>query len=459
MRKPWRISRRTLLRGALGTAIALPFLEAMEPGVSRAGAAGGPPKRLIFVHVPVGFRHAVAYTPLDTPTSTGLPYTLPGPLQPLAPLQKKITVINNLANRPAQQGNSDGHGRGTASLLTCRPAIISGSTVTNGVSVDQYCAQQQGGNTAIGSLQVGVEESEDSGGGLLISNISWQDATTPVAKETDPGRLFARLFSDLSLSPDDLARQRAHRGTLLHYVNDSATALRKRLGKADQAKLDQYLTGIQELEARLTTSSKCLVPPPSAPTLQYSNLGTTDADSAGTGLTAHHDIMLDLIVNAFACDLTRVASFMFIGGFFAGWQFLGFSDEHHFMSHFPDDPTQSNGLTNAQKLDAICSWQMARFAHLLSGLDAVSESDGSTLLDNTLVFVSSDVADGSLHNYDNLPVVLAGGGGTLLKMGQHITPAKEQPLANLFVSMLRFAGVNATTFGTDGTGPLADVMV
>jgi hypothetical protein len=458
VRKSWQISRRTLLRGALGTAIALPFLEAMQPAVSRASSPSGPPKRLVFIHIPVGFRHAVSYDPVDTPSSAGLPYTLAAPMMPLTALQKKITIVSNLANHPAESGNGDAHQRGTASLLTCQPAILSGSTVTNGISVDQYFAQQAAG-TALGSIQLGVEDSIGSGQEVLSSNISWQDANTPVAKETDPSRLFGRLFSDLSLTPDELARQRAHQGTVLHFANDSATALRAKLGKADQVKLDQYLNGIKELEARLATTTTCLIPTPMAPPLKYSNTGSIDADMAGTGVSGYHDIMFDMIVNAFACDITRVATFMFVGGDFSGWDFLGFPDEHHYMSHFPDDPTVNQMLTNAQKLDAICTWEMTRIAHLLSGLDAVMESDGSTLLDNTLVFVSSDVADGALHNYTDLPIVLAGGGGKVTKMGQHVNPTAEKPLADLFVSMLQFAGVNATTYGKDGTGPLSELMV
>jgi hypothetical protein len=444
----------------MGAAISLPFLEAMQPTVSRAATPSGPPKRFVFIHIPTGFKHSSSYLPVDSAAPSGAPYTLPAPLQPLAPLQKKISLVTNLANMPAASGNGDAHQRGTSSLLTCRPAILGGSTVTNGVSVDQYLAQQQSGATAIDSLQLGVEESADSGMDVLSSNISWQDGTTPVAKETDPGRLFARLFSDLSLSPTALAQQRARQGSVLHYANDSATALRKQLGKADQVKLDQYLAGIAALETRLTTTTTCLGPAPTAPTLVYSNAGDVVTDKAGNGVTGHHEIMFDLLVNAFACDITRVASFMFVGGDFSGWDFLGFSDEHHYMSHFPDDPSQGSGnLTNGQKLDAICNWEMGRIAHLLTGLDSVTEPDGSTLLDNTLVFVSSDVADGQLHNYDNLPIIVAGGGGKYMKTGQHIAPSSQKPLANLFISMLGFGGVTASTFGTDGTGPLAEIMV
>jgi hypothetical protein len=443
-----RLSRRTLLRGALGTAISLPFLEAMQPLSARASGAT-PPKRVVFVYIPVGFRHMDVYTPIEKPTGT-IPYTLPPVLAPLADVQAKLTIIGNVANHASEGGNGDAHERGTASLLTCQPAILSGSNVTNGISVDQVVAARST-QTPLPSLELGVDSSSDSGKSVMQTNIAWKDATTPIAKETDPGRLWDRLFSELALSPSELALRRARKTSVLDYANQSTKDLRAKLGKVDQAKLDQYLTGIASLEARLNSTSQCIVAPPPSPDGQYDNSGATDL-AATTGLTAHHDLMLDLLVHAFACDITRVASFMFVRGTFSDWQFLGFQEEHHYMSHFPDE--------NVDRLDGICTWEMERFARFLKGLDAVQESDGTTLLDNTLIVVSSDVADGQLHNVTNLPVFLAGGGNTVTKAGQFIKPAKEQSLANVYLSMLRFAGItDVKKFGLDGTAPLDELMI
>ena len=444
MTRSWQISRRTVLRGAMGTALALPFLDAMR-GSSAQAAGAQVPKRLVFCFIPVGFRHMDTYKPI-----AGTPYMMPPVLAPLQSLVNKVTIIGNLANHPAERGNGDAHERGTASLLTCQPALMSGSTVTNGVSVDQLAAQHITG-TALNSLQVGTDESEASGKGVLSSNISWKDQNTPIAKETDPARLWGRLFSDLSLSPAELALRRSRKTSVLHYANQSAQDLRKKLGKADQLKLDQYLTGIQELEAQLTAVSACAAPLPAHPAAGFSNSGDMSVSDT-TGVTAHHDVMFDLIAHAFACDLTRVATYMFVGGAFSDWGFLGFKDEHHFMSHFPD---QGDYVT---KLDAICKWEMERFAKFLTTLDSIKEADGTTALDNTLVVVSSDVADGHLHNYNNLPIILAGGGNTVTKAGQFIDLPSEQPLANLYLSMLQFIGLKQATFG-DSTGPLSALMV
>jgi hypothetical protein len=429
----------------MGTAIALPFLEAMQ-GSSAVAAGATTPKRLCYIFIPVGFRHMDSYKP-----AAGDPYTMSPVLEALQPLVKKITMVGNVANNPAKQGNGDAHERGTASLLTCTPAMLDGSSVNNGISVDQIAANSIKG-TALSSLQVGVDESAASGKSVLSSNISWRDKHTPLAKETDPARLWSRLFTTLSLPPEELARQKTRQTSILHYANQSAKDLRAKLGKADQAKLDEYLNGLSELEVQINAMSSCAAPIPTQPAGGYTNKG--DAGIAETtGVTAHHDVMLDLIAHAFACDITRVASFMFVGGAFSDWSFLGFKDEHHFMSHFADQGDY------VEKLDKICKWEMERIAKFLTTLDSIKEADGTTVLDNTLVFTSSDVADGGLHNYDNLPIILAGGGGTVTKTGQNLALPAEQPLANLHCSMLKFVGVDQTTFGIDGTGVLDALMV
>jgi hypothetical protein len=442
------IPRRTLLRGAFGTALGLPFLDAMRPRRAHA-AEDGPPRRLVFMSIPVGFKDAATYSAIDTPSAAGLPYTLPDVLSALEPIQSKITLIGNLQNHACEGGNGDAHDRGTASLLTCRPAVQQGSLVTNGISVDQLAAQSIVG-PPLASLELGVDESAMTGKGVLSSSISWRADSTPAPKEISPARLWDRLFTDLSLTPDELALKRARRGSVLDYARTSANDLSKQLPQSDRAKLDQYLTGLESLEARVKAASQCGAPLPGVPLGRYDNDGATD-NHAVFGVTARHDLMLDLLVHAFACDLTRVASFMFAAGTFADWRFLGFQDEHHLMSHYPEDyPDQ---------LDAICRWEMERLAAFLTKLDAIEEADGTTLLDNTLVFLCTDVAEGKLHNYDNLPVILAGGGNLVTKMGQSIRPANEEPLANLHTSLLRFVGNEEPTFGQDGTGPLDALMV
>jgi hypothetical protein len=452
-----------VLRGAAGALISLPLLEAMAPFRARADVTPAP-KRLVFVHLPNGYRHSSAYAV----GGSGTQYTLPAVLAPLSIHQKKLTVIANLDNGIAVAAGVDHHAGGTAGLLTAYPCQQNGAAVTNGTSVDQVYAQSVGAATPIASLPLGtMTYSNYSVMPTLAANVSWQGGM-PLAKEIDAQRLWNRLFGMLVLSPEELARQRAHKQSVLDGATSDANALRKKLGQADRDKLDQYLSGVSALEKKIFTNSTCIVPPPTQPGFLTNDGGASVVST--TGVSAHVDTMFDLVAHAFACDLTRSVSFMLPDGGFTNWQFLGFSDQHHALTHDADNPTvdPSCNLTNAQKIDAICTWQAQRVAHLLTALDAIQDVDGKTLLDNTLVFVSSDVGDAAYHAHDTMPVLLAGGAGTVTKMGEYIVagagdqgPKGQQPFANLFLSMLAFAGVHEQTFGASSLNSkvLQELMV
>jgi hypothetical protein len=445
-----KLSRRMVLRGAAGALISLPLLEAMAPRKEARADVTAAPKRLVFVHMPNGYRHAGVYTV----SGSGKQYTLPAVQAPLAPFQKKLTVIGNLDNSIAVAAGVDHHAGGTAGMLTAYPCQQVGAAVTNGTSVDQVYAQAVGSATPIASLPLGsMTYSNYSVMPTLAANVSWQGGM-PLAKEIDAQRLWNRLFGMLVLSPDELARQRAHKQSVLDGATSDANALRSKLGKTDRDKLDQYLSGITALEKKIFTNSTCIVPPPAIPGLLTNDGAASDVST--TGVSAHVDTMFDLVAHAFACDLTRSVTFMLPDGGFTNWQWMGFSDQHHALTHDADDPLvdPNCNLTNAQKIDAICTWEAQRIAHLLGALDAIQDVDGKTLLDNTLVFVSSDVGDASYHSHDTMPVLLAGGGGTITKMGEYIVagagdqgPKGQQPFANLFLSMLEFAGVHGQSFG------------
>jgi hypothetical protein len=443
------LSRRMVLRGVAGALISLPLLEAMAPFRARADVTPAP-KRLVFVHMPNGYRHSNVYTV----TGSGNQYTLPAVMAPLAAFQKKLTVIANLDNSIAIAAGVDHHAGGTAALLTSYPCQQVGAACTNGTSVDQVYAAVAGASTPLASLPLGsMTYSNYSVLPTLAANVSWQGGM-PLSKEIDAQRLWNRLFGMLVLPPDELARQRAHEQSVLDGATADANALRTKLGQADRDKLDQYLSGVSALEKKIFTNSTCVVPPPALPGV-LTNDGAA-SDVATTGVSAHVDTMFDLVAHAFACDLTRSVTFMLPDGGFTNWQWMGFSDQHHALTHDADDPTIDPlcNLTNAQKIDAICVWEAQRIAHLLSALDAIQDVDGRTILDNTLVFVSSDVGDAAVHSHDTMPVLLAGGDGTVTKMGEYIVaspgdqgPQGQQPFANLFLSMLAFAGVHPQSFG------------
>jgi hypothetical protein len=217
-------------------------------------------------------------------------------------------------------------------------------------------------------------------------------------------------------------------------VEDSLS-LRARLNTHDAQKLDEYLTGVRELEVRVMDGQEVSCDP-------------GDAPADGFDFPVHVQLMTDIMVKAFQCDMTRLISFMSSNaGSNQSYSFLGVSGAHHEISHH-------QGLqANFDKLTIINQWEIAQLALLLDGLAAVPEGEG-TLLDQSLVFFSSEIADGNSHQHTNLPIILAGSGGGASIPGRHIELTQEAPVANLFISMLSAVGVEVDGFGMDGTGPL-----
>ena len=443
------LSRRAFLGGA-GAMITLPFLESLVPRSAFAQAGGPPATRLLYFYVPNGI-HMQSWTPAQT----GADYTLTPILQPLAPFKNDTLVLSGLGNAPANVPVAGDHARGTGSFLTCRTVKhTDGSDIENGISCDQVAANAIGAATRYPSMQIGLDGGSsvggcDSGYSCAYSrNISWADISTPIPKTTNPQVVFDRLFE--GFDPNDTAAERDKRKryhqSVLDYSLEQANDLRGKLGQRDRDKLDEYLTGLRELETRVSmddTGATCDVPPP---------------PSSNYDVPEHGRIMIDLMTLAFQCDQTRVISFM-LGNAGSGRRFDGWlnhnggalSGEHHGISHHQND------TVNHEKLEIINTWEVEMLAYLLQSLSNVTESDGQTLLDHSLIFFSSEIADGNSHRHYELPVLLCGHGSGAVTSGRHLHYDNDEPVANLFLSMLHGAGVEDNSFGEDGTQPLANL--
>ena len=434
-----QLSRRTFLKGA-GVAMALPFLEAMLPRRLYADTLTNPPVRLLVFYVPNGI-----YMSKWIPSSTGADYLLPSVLEPMAAHKNDFLVLSGLDNLSGISTVPGDHARGTGSFLTCMPVFkTEGDNIQNGVSIDQRIAQAIGEETRFSSLELGSEGGGstgdcDSGYSCAYSrNISWSNATTPVAKEINPREAFDRLFGDMNsnLTKEEAARRRVLRLSVLDYVREDAKRLQKKLGKRDQQKLDQYLNGVFELEKQvvaLENQPQCFPGP--GPMLTLDTQGQMRA-------------MCDIMVLAMQCDQTRVMSFMSgNAGSNRVFNELELTDGHHYLSHHDNDATM---LAAIEKINI---WEMQQLSYLLDQMKAVEETNGS-LLDNSIVFFSSEIADGNSHKHVDLPVLVAGRAGGQLNPGRHIQYQSE-PIANLFVSFMNMMGVSGNTFGADGTGPLS----
>ncbi len=425
-----RHNRRFFLGGAAAL-VGLPVLESIV-GSSATAAGSGIPTRFMAFYVPCGM-HMAKWTPQNT----GPGYDLPEILAPLANVQNKTMVLSGLANEPAKPDGPGDHASGTGAFLTsAHPYKTEGADIKNGISMDQVAASAIGAETRIASLQLGIDGGAGVGGCdsgyscAYARNISWASETQPLPKTINPQVVFDQIFDgfDPNQSTAAQARTRKYRSSLLDYVNQDAKDLSARLGQKDKAKLDEYLTGIFDLEQSIANATQLTCDSIARPD---KNLSFPD----------HVKMMLDLSVLAMQCDVTRIVTFM-LGNAGSGrnYDFIGVSGGHHQISH------HQSQQANYDKLTQIDIWEVQQLAYLLEAMDKVQEGS-STLLDNTAVFFSSEIEDGNSHAHTNLPVVLAGGLGGALPTGQHLKFPNKTPLANMFVAILNGMGVPTTKFG------------
>ncbi len=441
MPRPFRLSRRAMLGGA-GALLALPWLEAMSPAGRNARAADEVALRFLAWYVPNGM-HMQSWTPQQV----GADYDLPMILEPLAALQSDVSVLTGLANLPGKPEGPGDHAGGTSAFLTATHVKKSESDILNNISMDQVLANAIGDKTQHASLQLGLEGGGnigncDSGYSCAYTrNISWANPTTPMPKLTAPQVVFDLLFAgfDPEATAEELEARRTQRLSVLDYALDDINALRMKLGKTDQAKLDQYLTGVNDLEKRINDEAiapVCALPP--------------NWNGNYDNFPEHVDLMIDIMVLAMQCDMSRVITFMFQNaGAYRDYAFIGAPGSHHETSH------HMTLQENYDKLEIIDQWEVLQFAKLLQRMKDTPDTEDASLLDNSLVFFSSEISDGNAHNHNNLPVLLAGSAGGAVKPGRHLTFPDEPPIANLFTTILNTLGVPNDSFGDDGTGPLS----
>ncbi|CAM3826844.1 DUF1552 domain-containing protein [Corallococcus sp. ZKHCc1 1396] len=433
------LSRRTLLRG-LGAMMALPLLEGMRPGVARGASQAPVPRRFVAFYTPCGI-HMAKWTP----SGEGPDWSLTPTLASLAPVKDDVLVLGGLDNLPGRPDGDGHHAAATSAFLSCVKARkTEGANIRTGISMDQVLANAVGKATRFPSLELGIDPGKgigncDSGYACpYANNIAWAGPSTPVPKETQPRAAFERLFADFdpNVTQAELAKRRAYGLSIIDAVRDDAKALQGRLGTTDRRKLDEYFTGVRELELRVNAMAGA------GPTC-----GTAVAPARTEDVREKTKAMLDLIVLAFQCDLTRTCTFM-LGNARSQrvYSFLGLSGEHHAYSH------HQKAQANYDALAKIDKWEVEQYAYLLQRMKGVQE-EGGTLLDHSAVYFSSEIADGNMHEHRNLPILLAGRAGGALAPGRHVRYG-GQPLANLYVSLLNMFGVPASTFGDDGTGPL-----
>ena len=436
------LSRRTVLRG-MGTAVALPLLDAMIPAL--APAAAKPVRRFGVVYHPNG----VIYDQW-LPKGVGSEFELSPTLKGLEAFKDKLIVVTGLFSDQAEalgDGGGD-HSRACGSYLTGVHVKKSDSIVENAVSMDQIVAKHYESETQLSSLQMTADENSLLGSCDLgyscaySSTLSWLTPTLPLMAENNPRVLFERMFG-ASDSTD--ARVRAARlqqdQSLLDSVNDRVNELQRQLGAGDNRKMSDYLESLRDVERRIQKAEE-----------QSSKQLPDVARPAGIPESFEEQVRLlyDLQLLAFQSDLTRVTTFMY-GREQTGRPYpqIGVPEPHHPLTHH-------QGL--AEKMDKCCKIQrhhVMLFSEYLEKLRNTPDGDGS-LLDHVILLFGCGISNSDRHTHGPLPTVLVGGGAGTLKGGRHLVYPEHTPLTNLQLSLLNKLGVPSEKLG-DSTGQFREL--
>ncbi len=442
------ITRRTVLRG-LGTAMALPALDAMVPrGAFANGDAAKPPMRLAVMFFPNGVNVSKW-----TPRETGASYSLPPTLEPLQNVRDEINVFTGLTHDKAR-ANGDGagdHARSAATFLTGSQAKkTDGKEIRAGISLDQLIAEKVGQTTRLPSLEIGCDKGAmagncDSGYSCAYSStIVWKSSTQPIPKEVNPRLIFERLFGDPNKVAEERGRAKAllYKKSVLDLVLEDAKKLNGDLGGADRRKVEEYLDSVRSIEKQIQVAerdpSRRLPPELEVP------------DGVPGEFPKYVRLMTDLMVAALQTNTTRVATFMLANeGSNRTFPFIDVRDGHHSISH------HAGNQEKLEKIAKIDRFYVGQFAYLVEKLRSIKEGDG-TLLDSTMALYGNSIGDGNRHNHDELPVLFAGRAQGTVQTGRHVRHPRNTPLCNLYLSILDRMGLKEEKFG-DSTGRLTDL--
>ncbi len=447
--------RRAFLKG-VGAGLAIPALQSMVPGGLLAATQPlrqvattrtGAPLRTAFVYFPNGAIPANWW-----PEGGGRDFAFKETLAPLQPLRESLQVFSGLDQLNANAGKDGGgdHARGNSVFLTGVRIKKSSTDIRAGVSIDQAIANEVGGATRFPSLELSCDPARRSGAcdtGYSCAyqyNLAWKTPTNPMTPESNPRKVFERLFGEGEHGERSANAQRrmVNRRSILDFVVSDAGRLQKSLDHRDREKLDQYLTGIREVESRIEKME------------QFG--ATADPDLAtpeGIPFThgEHIDIMFDMMILAFQTDSTRISTLLLAhDGDNRSHDEIGIPEGHHELTH------HQNKADRIAKVARIDHWYVQKFASFLSRMDAIEDIDGKSMLHNSMILYGSGNADGNRHTHDNLPLVLAGHGGGTLDTGRYIQHG-SLPATNLFLSMADRMGVQDLPRFGDSTGRLGNV--
>jgi Protein of unknown function (DUF1552) len=428
------LTRRTVLRG-LGATLGLPLLDAMIPArTALAQTAAKVAPRVGFIYFPHG-----AVMNRWTPTNQGDIGEFGDILKPLDKYKAMTTVFSNI---DSQAPIGPVHALSPGTWLSCtRPAIS--QEAHGGTTIDQIAAQHIGQDTPLPSLEVATDVRGGGGfcdrdyGCSYAGTISFRTPTTPLPMETDPRKLFIRLFGQGD-NAAERARLSKQYGSLLDMLTGEVNALQRHLGPSDQRVLSDYLDTVREIERRIQKTEA----------RDLSHVDIPDAPLGIPPFDEHINLMFDLVALAYQANMTRVFTFM-VAAEVSGqtYNHIGVSDAFHPLSHHNNEPAKVDRLVKVQ------TYHTQVFAKFLDKLAAMPDGDG-TMLDHSLFLYGSNMSNSNAHNHYPLPTSFVGGWKTV-KGNRHVVAPEKTPLANVLLTFLDRINVSQDKLG-DSTGKLVD---
>ena len=429
------LSRRTVLRGMLGgagAALALPALDIMlnENGTAHADGTALPRRFGVF-YWGNGVRPDRWH-----PNTTGTGWELTDELAPFAPVRDYVSVVTGLEVK-AREGSAHHKGRGA---MLCAAYDTARGTYggPDGPSTDYVVSRAFAGQATFDAIQTGISirgksNSRSSG------TCSFDDTGARISPEYDPVTLWERLFAGGLADIGDAAHVAAVRRSVLDVVREDAASLRLRLGAHDRVRLEAHLEGVNAIERAIADYGRVCEAP--------ARPGAIASDPSHELLEEKTQLMSDLLAMALACDLTRVFTMEFTGmqADTLIWQ-VGATEGVHVMTHDDRADTATPGLAQPERVHDATTFTMARLSDLLQAFAGVSEGDG-TLLDNTCVYATSEVNDGTRHNYNDMPILICGRAGGALRSGIHYRSTTEESATRAMLTCMRAVGVDIAEYG------------
>jgi hypothetical protein len=436
------LDRRTFLRGAFGTAVALPFLDAMVPAAT-AQSLTAARERLRFgaIYMPNG-----VFPGMWHPEKAGKDFEFNKIMKPLEPYREYLTTVSQMKAPDGNKNMGGIHmGASAAFLNGTGPLGNNGdfNLIESKKSVDQYIADAIAEDTPLRSLEVGTEDMGTSAGAcdgypcVFFNTMAWYDDHSPLPVSVNPQVTFERMFGDPGTPEQRLARLKAKQ-SMLDSVMHETKRLQSMIGVSDNAILDEYLTNIRRVEKQLQNMEA-----------RSGVLGSASGGPVGIpeDFDAHMTVTYDLLHLAFQGDITRVFSFM-LGheGSGRSYAHVGVKEPHHSTSHHKNTPESLDQYAR------IGAYHMVKLAEFAEKLRSTQDGDGN-LLDSSVVYFGAGMSNGLLHDRHNVPAALLGHANGRLPGNRHIPAPKDAPTSNLLLALADRFGSDVESIGVS-TGRL-----